>query len=53
MSAATVGEPVSPAGAEHDAGAGLRQGPGERDAEPRGRPGDDRDLIVKPELVQD
>ena len=48
-----LGQPVDPAGAEGDVGAGLGQRPREGDAEARGGAGDDRDLAVQPEHVQD
>ena len=46
-----VGEPVHPAGAERDVGAGLGQALRERDAQPAGGAGHDGDLPVEPEQV--
>ena len=50
-SAAVSREPVDPAGAEHDVGAGLGEGLREGDAEPAGGAGDDGDLAVEAEQV--
>ena len=48
-----VGQPVDPPRAQRDVGAGLGQRPGEDRAEPRGRPGHDRDPPVEAEHVED
>ena len=46
-------EPVGAAGADDDVGAGLGQAGGERGPEAGGGAGDDGDLAVEPEAVED
>ena len=48
-----VRQPVHAAGAERDVGARLGEGLRERDAQPAGRAGDDGDLAVEPESIED
>ena len=48
-----VGQPVHAASAERDVGARLGERLGERDAQPAGGAGDDGDLAVESESVED
>jgi hypothetical protein len=47
-----VDEPLGPAAGHHDVGARLRASLREADAEPRGRAGDDHDLVVQAEALE-